>query len=102
MRSSWTNRVLAGVGALALRLAPRTTAAVRFLVWTAVLLGAALVLANFSYNRGYVLAPIVALGAAYSLHVRRISFPALAIAGKLTSRSRRSAGIATPCCWRKS
>ncbi len=35
---------------------------------------AVLVLANFNYNRGTMLAPVVAAAAAYSLHVRRISF----------------------------
>jgi hypothetical protein len=40
-----------------------------------------LLFANFSYNRGSMLAPLVALGAAYSVHVRRVSFGAVAVAG---------------------
>lgn len=38
----WQGIALAGVAALALRLVPRTSATARFLIWTAVLLGAAL------------------------------------------------------------
>ncbi|HEX4651013.1 MAG TPA: hypothetical protein VH250_05860, partial [Granulicella sp.] len=37
----WQGIALAVVAALALRLVPRTTATVRFFLWTAVLLGAA-------------------------------------------------------------
>jgi len=42
-----------------------------------------LVLANFSYNRGGMIAPILALTAAYSKHVRPISFTVAAAAGSL-------------------
>jgi hypothetical protein len=38
-----------------------------------------LLFANFSYNRGSMLAPILAVAAAYSVHVRRLSFPLLAL-----------------------
>jgi hypothetical protein len=49
---------------------------------TAVLLPLLLV-ANFSYNRGSLLAPLVAVAAAFSVHVRRISYPAVALAAAL-------------------
>ena len=39
-----------------------------------------LLAANFTYNRGTTLAPALALAAAYSLHVRRISFSVVALA----------------------
>ncbi len=42
---------------------------------------AVLLIANFSYNRGTVLAPILGLAAAYSAHVRRISFTLVGVAG---------------------
>jgi hypothetical protein len=41
------------------------------------LLVAALAVVNFSYNRGALLAPIIGVAAAYSFHVRRISFAAV-------------------------
>lgn len=44
---------------------------------------AMLVLANFSYNRGNMIAPILALTAAYSKHVRHISFTVAAAAGSI-------------------
>jgi hypothetical protein len=47
---------------------------------TAVLLPL-LLATNFSYNRGSVLAPLVALAGAFSVHVRRLSYPAVALAG---------------------
>ena len=40
-----------------------------------------LLIANFSYNRGTLLAPILALAAAYSSQVRRISLSLVALAG---------------------
>jgi hypothetical protein len=40
-----------------------------------------LLLANFSYNRGSLLAPVLAVTAAYSVHVRRVSFLAIALGG---------------------
>jgi hypothetical protein len=40
-----------------------------------------LMLANFSYNRGNMVAPLLALTAAYSKHVRHISFVVAAVAG---------------------
>jgi hypothetical protein len=40
-----------------------------------------LLFANFSYNRGTMLAPILAVAAAYSAQVRRISFTLVGIAG---------------------
>lgn len=46
-------------------------------------LAVALVFANFSYNRGSVLAPLIGVGAAYSLHVRRIALPTVAVAAAL-------------------
>jgi hypothetical protein len=39
-----------------------------------------LLFANFSYNRGSLLAPVLAVAAAYSAHVRRLSVPLLALA----------------------
>jgi hypothetical protein len=42
-----------------------------------------LVLANFSYNRGSMIAPVLALTAAYSKHVRHISFTVAAAAGSI-------------------
>jgi hypothetical protein len=39
-----------------------------------------LLLANFSYNRGSLVAPVLAVVAAYSVHVRRVSFLALGLA----------------------
>jgi hypothetical protein len=42
-----------------------------------------LVLANFSYNRGSLLAPLLALAATFSVHVRRISYPAVALGAAL-------------------
>ncbi|HWZ52985.1 MAG TPA: M56 family metallopeptidase [Granulicella sp.] len=65
----WQGVVLAAVGALALRLAPRTTAAVRFLVWTAVLLGAALLpfLRLQGHGLGGAAAAIPEGGAAHAL-----------------------------------
>ena len=47
---------------------------------TAVVAGL-LMLANFSYNRGNMIAPLLALTAAYSKHVRHISFAVVAAAG---------------------
>ena len=35
---------------------------------------------NFSYNRGSLVAPVLAVAAAYSVHVRRISFLAVGVA----------------------
>jgi BlaR1 peptidase M56 len=65
----WQGIVLAGVGAVALRLAPRTTAAVRFLVWTAVLLGAALLpfLRLPGHGLGVAAAALPEGGAAHAL-----------------------------------
>ncbi len=42
-----------------------------------------LLLANFSYNRGNMVMPILALAAAFSQHVRRVSFSVVASAGSL-------------------
>lgn len=42
-----------------------------------------LMLANFSYNRGNIVAPLLALTAAYSKHVRHISFAVAATAGSI-------------------
>ena len=42
-----------------------------------------LLLANFNYNRGTMLGPIVALGAAFSVHVWRIPFKGVVLAGAL-------------------
>jgi hypothetical protein len=42
-----------------------------------------LMLANFSYNRGNMVAPLLALTAAYSRHVRHISFAVAATAGSV-------------------
>lgn len=42
-----------------------------------------LLVANFNYNRGTMLGPIVGLAAAFSLHVRRIPFKGVALAGVL-------------------
>jgi hypothetical protein len=49
----------------------------------AVTIGACLlmILANFSYNRGSMLAPILCMGAAFSVHVWRIPFKGVALAG---------------------
>ncbi|HZP35433.1 MAG TPA: hypothetical protein VFE48_02960 [Methylomirabilota bacterium] len=44
----------------------------------------ALLVVNFNYNRGTMLGPILALGAAFSVHVRRIPFKAVIVAGVLT------------------
>jgi hypothetical protein len=44
----------------------------------------ALLVVNFNYNRGTMLGPILALGAAFSVHVRRIPFKAVVLAGVLT------------------
>jgi hypothetical protein len=38
---------------------------------------------NFTYNRGTLLVPVVAVAAAYSSHVRRLSLPAISLAGAL-------------------
>ncbi len=46
-------------------------------------LGVLLLLANFSYNRGSLLAPLVGVAAAYSLHVRRVSVPTIVLGGAL-------------------
>lgn len=43
----------------------------------------ALLVANFNYNRGTMLGPILGLAAAYSVHVRRIPFKGLILAGVL-------------------
>jgi hypothetical protein len=40
-----------------------------------------LLVVNFSYNRGSMLAPLIGVAAAYSLHVRRISVPTIVAAG---------------------
>jgi hypothetical protein len=40
-----------------------------------------LLLTNFSYNRGSMVAPVVAVVAAYSVHIRRVSFLAVGLAG---------------------
>lgn len=42
-----------------------------------------LVFANFSYNRGFMLAPIIGVLAAYSAHVRRLSLAFLVLAGTI-------------------
>ena len=42
-----------------------------------------LLLANFSYNRGTMVAPLLALTAAYSNHVRHISFTVAVFAGSI-------------------
>jgi hypothetical protein len=42
-----------------------------------------LLVANFNYNRGTMLGPIVGLAAAFSVHVRRIPFKGLVLAGVL-------------------
>ena len=42
-----------------------------------------LLIANFNYNRGSMLGPIVGLAAAFSLHVRRIPFKGVVLAGVL-------------------
>ncbi len=44
----------------------------------------ALLVVNFNYNRGTMLGPILALAAAFSVHVRRIPFKAVIVAGALT------------------
>jgi len=36
---------------------------------------------NFNYNRGSMLGPVLAIGAAYSVHVRRLSLPVAGAAG---------------------
>jgi hypothetical protein len=46
-----------------------------------VIVAGMLMLANFSYNRGNMIAPLLALTAAYSKHVRHISFTVAASAG---------------------
>jgi hypothetical protein len=43
-----------------------------------------LLVANFQYNRGTMLGPILALAAAFSAHVWRIPFKALILGGALT------------------
>lgn len=43
-----------------------------------------LLLANFSYNRGSMLAPLVGVAAAFSRHVRRLPVVLLAVGGGLT------------------
>ena len=43
----------------------------------------ALLVVNFNYNRGTMLGPILALGAAFSVHVWRIPFKAVILAGAL-------------------
>jgi hypothetical protein len=42
-----------------------------------------LLLANFSYNRGSLVTPLIGVAAAFSAHVRRISVPAIVLAGVL-------------------
>ena len=42
-----------------------------------------LLVANFNYNRGTMLGPIVGLAAAFSVHVRRIPFKGVVLAGVL-------------------
>ena len=42
-----------------------------------------LLIANFSYNRGTMLGPIVGVAAAFSVHVRRIPFKGVVLAGVL-------------------
>jgi hypothetical protein len=42
-----------------------------------------LLIANFNYNRGTMLGPLVGLAAAFSLHVRRVPFKGLALVGVL-------------------
>jgi hypothetical protein len=42
-----------------------------------------LLLANFSYNRGSLLGPLVALATAFSVHVRRLSYPVILFGGTL-------------------
>jgi hypothetical protein len=59
----------------------KRTRTVRVSVYATALLLPLLLVANFSYNRGSLVAPLVALAAAYSIHVRRISYPAVALAG---------------------
>ena len=44
---------------------------------------ALLLMANFNYNRGTMLGPIIGLGAAFSLHVRRVPFKGVVLAGVL-------------------
>jgi hypothetical protein len=44
---------------------------------------AMLLVANFNYNRGTMLGPIVGLAAAFSVHVRRIPFKGVVLAGVL-------------------
>src|ERR1700731_236753 len=71
----WQGVVLAAAAALALRLVPRTTATVRFLVWTAVLLGAALLPllrlpgAVHGLAAGAAAPPLLHLGRAWSLAI---------------------------------
>ena len=60
--------------------APRRTLAI-IGVTTAVVL--VLLVANFNYNRGTMLGPIVGLAAAFSVHVWRIPFKGLVLAGVL-------------------
>jgi hypothetical protein len=48
-----------------------------------VIVAGMLMLANFSYNRGNMIAPLLALTAAYSKHVRHISFTVAASAGAI-------------------
>ena len=43
----------------------------------------ALLVVNFNYNRGTMLSPIIALIAAFSMHVRRIPFKGVVLAGVL-------------------
>jgi hypothetical protein len=42
-----------------------------------------LLIANFNYNRGTMLGPLVGLAAAFSVHVRRIPFKGVVLAGAL-------------------
>jgi BlaR1 peptidase M56 len=71
----WQGIVLAAAAALALRLVPRTTATIRFLVWTAVLLGAALLPllrlpgAVHGFDAGAAAPPLLHLGRAWSLAI---------------------------------
>ena len=60
---------------------------------------ALLIVANFTYNRGTLLAPILALAAAFSVHVRRLSFgfvtlaAGVVLAGAFAAGSYRSTNL---------
>lgn len=53
----------------------------KLLMVSAIILAVCLPLLNFNYNRGSMFGPILALGAAFSCHVRRLSLPLIAGVG---------------------